>query len=107
MKIVELTYQITDKFPDDERFGLIMQCRKSAVSIPSNIAEGCSRGSAKDQKRFMEISLGSTFELETQILAAQARKYTAPEPIAELLDELDQEQKMLIQYMRKLLENGE
>lgn len=102
MRIVELTYQMTNGFPDSEKFGLTLQCRKSAVSIPSNIAEGSSRKSVKDQFRFMEIAYGSAFELETQVLIAQLLKYSSTELIETLLNELDQEQKMISSYMDKL-----
>ncbi len=102
MRIVELTYKMTEEFPESERFGMKIQCRKSAVSIPSNIAEGSSRWSPKDQYRFAEIAYGSSFELETQVLIAQLLKYSSTELIEELLDELDQEQKMISSYMDKL-----
>ena len=61
-------YEITEQFQNKERFGLVSQMRRVAISIPSNIAEGCSRSSKKELVRFLEISLGSAFELETQIL---------------------------------------
>lgn len=102
MRIVELTYQITSQFPDAERFGLTSQSQRSAVSIPSNIAEGSSRRSLRDQYRFFEIALGSAFELETQTLIAQMRKYASSDLIQTLLDELEQEQKMLVKYMERL-----
>ena len=107
MRIVELTYKMTNDFPDSERFGLKVQCRKSAVSIPSNLAEGSSRRSPKDQYRFAEIAYGSAFELETQVLIAQLLKYASAELIDELLDELDQEQKMIFSYMDKLDGDGD
>jgi four helix bundle protein len=75
---------------------------KAAVSIPSNIAEGSSRQSQKDEFRFMEIALGSSFELETQTLVAQMRNYSSIEIITELLNEIDQEQRMLMKYMEKI-----
>jgi four helix bundle protein len=102
MKIVELTYQITDSFPDFERYGLAAQCQKSAVSIASNIAEGSSRRSEKDKYRFLEIALGSTFELETQILVAQFRNYSSLELIQVLLKEIDEEGGMLSKFMERL-----
>ena len=71
---IELTsevYELTKKFPDDEKFGLISQIRRSAVSIPSNIAEGASRSSIKDFSRFLEVAQGSGFELDTQLLIAE------------------------------------
>lgn len=61
-------YVVTKSFPNDEKFGLISQLRRASVSVPSNIAEGASRSSNKDFKRFLRISLGSCYEIETQLL---------------------------------------
>jgi four helix bundle protein len=66
------TYKITASFPSSEKFGISSQITRAAVSIPSNVAEGSSRKSEKDYHRFIEISLGSSFELETQLLIAKA-----------------------------------
>ena len=66
------TYNLIQSFPSTERFALSSQITRAAVSIPSNIAEGSSRKSDKDYSRFIEISLGSSYELETQLLIAQA-----------------------------------
>ena len=63
--------KISATFPQQEKFGLASQISRSSVSIPSNIAEGSSRTSDKDYNRFIEISLGSSFELETQLLIAK------------------------------------
>ena len=65
--LVKKVYELTAEFPTDERFGLISQLRRCSVSIPSNIAEGSGRGSNKDFARFLSISMGSAFELETQL----------------------------------------
>ena len=78
---------LTQTFPDKEKFGLSSQITKSAVSIPSNIAEGSSRTSEKDYSRFIEISLGSSFELETQLLIAEAVNYGNKELRSALLNE--------------------
>lgn len=64
------SYEITSHFPREERYGLVAQIRRSAVSIPSNIAEGSGRESAKDFERFLRISLGSAYELDTQLYLA-------------------------------------
>lgn len=61
-------YRATQRFPNDERFGLTAQVRRSAVSVPSNIAEGYGRGRAADYARFLRVARGSLFELETQLL---------------------------------------
>ncbi len=65
------SFKLTSTFPKEEKYGITSQITKAAVSIPSNIAEGSSRSSEKDYNRFIEISLGSTFELETQLLKLQ------------------------------------
>lgn len=67
MKLVLEIYKLTDKLPKEEVYGLTSQMRRSAVSIPSNIAEGRRRGSRKELERFMLIACGSGAELETQI----------------------------------------
>lgn len=71
---VEL-YQLTNLFPSEEKFGLVSQIRRAAVSISSNIAEGCSRSSEVDFVRFIEFSIGSAFEIETQLMIANRLKY--------------------------------
>lgn len=67
VQLVKRVYFITATFPNQEKYGLVSQITRSAISIPSNIAEGCSRTSQKDFSRFLQISMGSAFELETQI----------------------------------------
>lgn len=68
-------YQLTMSFPESEQFGLSSQMRRCAVSIPSNIAEGCARESDKESYRFINIAIGSIAELETQINIAQRLGY--------------------------------
>ena len=78
------------------------QITRAAVSIPSNIAEGSSRSSDKDYRRFIEFSLGSSFELETQLLIAKAINVGAEDLANTILKDVDEEQKMLISFMNKL-----
>lgn len=65
------TYELTKRFPESEKFGLISRLKRCAVSIPSNIAEGSSRSSNKDFARFLQIALDSAFEPETQLIISE------------------------------------
>ena len=67
MNLAKETYQLTKSFPKEEIYGLTSQIRRCAISIPSNIAEGKGRGSDKEFVRFLQISLGSLYELNTQL----------------------------------------
>jgi four helix bundle protein len=68
ISLVKTIYEITALYPQTEQFGLTSQMRRSAVSIPSNIAEGCGRNSSKELAQFLYIALGSASELETQVI---------------------------------------
>lgn len=96
------SFKLTASFPKEEKYGITSQVTRAAVSIPSNIAEGRSRSSEKDYNRFIEIALGSTFELETQLLISQAVSFGDNNLSAEILSDLNEEQKMLISFMNKL-----
>ena len=96
------SFKMIQNFPAIEKFGLSHQISKAAVSIPSNIAEGSSRSSDKDYNRFLEISLGSSFELETQVLLADALIYGDQILRSKILVDLNDEQKMLIGFMKTL-----
>jgi len=71
MDLVVAVYEVTASFPDNEKYGLVSQMRRSAVSIPSNIAEGKMRGSEREFRRFLDIALASAAELQTQIFIAK------------------------------------
>jgi len=94
MNLVTEVYDLTDSLPDQEKYNLVNHMRKSAVSIPSNIAEGYKRNSTDDYKRFINIAQASTSELETQTLLIQ-RLYSdnSTEKVLQLITEV---QKMLI-----------
>ena len=96
------TYKIVETFPKTEKYAIAQQATRAAVSIPSNIAEGSSRFSEKDYKRFIEISLGSSFELETQLLIAKAVNFGDSDLLNSTLNKIDEEQKMLIAFSNKL-----
>ena len=68
--LVTKVYNLTKHLPAEEMYSLTKQIKRSAISIPSNFAEGCSRESEKELKHYVEVSLGSAFELETQLIIA-------------------------------------
>jgi len=96
------SFKLVSTFPKEERYGISSQLTRAAVSIPSNIAEGSSRKSEKDYNRFLEISLGSTFEAETQLLIAAAVNFGNTDMRNEILKDIQEEQKMLSGFMNKL-----
>jgi len=97
-------YRLTANFPNDERFGLTSQLRRSACSIPSNIAEGHARGTTKELLRFLAIARGSLAEMETQFILARHLGYATPEVIEAILVLADEESRML-SGLRKSLES--
>tara|TARA_R110002073_G_scaffold8207_1_gene45698 strand:- start:137830 stop:138189 length:360 start_codon:yes stop_codon:yes gene_type:complete len=102
MIFVTEIYKISKPFPDEEKFGLTSQIRRSAVSIPSNISEGYGRDGLNDYIRFLNIALASLFELQTQIEIAYNLKYIKKENF-EILYELSREiEKMLSSFIRSL-----
>lgn len=88
-------YKLTENFPSAEKFGLTKQIQRAAVSVSSNIAEGSSRASEKDFAHFLEISLGSSFEVETQLLISKNLHYISEEKYIEIMNELAILQKQL------------
>lgn len=96
-------YRVTKYFPQDEKYGLTSQITRAAVSIPSNIAEGTGRGSKKDFSRFLDISRGSSNELETLLIIAEKTDLVKADSISPLLKEIDEIQKMLNAFKTSLL----
>jgi four helix bundle protein len=102
IEIVKDVYTTVEGFPRHEVFGLTSQMRRSAVSIPSNIAEGFNRFHNKEYKQFLYVALGSCAELETQIEIAAELEYLAAEAKGALLEKLDHETRMLRNLVKKL-----
>jgi four helix bundle protein len=102
VKLTVEVYKVTTTFPSDEKYGLISQIRRAVVSIPSNIAEGSSRASDKDFLRFLSISLGSAFELETQLILAQELRLTDFSNLEKIINKLSDIQKMIIGLQNKI-----
>ena len=101
IEIVDDVFKILEVFPGDERFGLISQMSRCSISIPSNIAEGSSR-TDKSFSHFMDISLGSSFELETQLIIACNRNYISKEQLTKIGEKIQEFQKMTMGFQNKL-----
>ncbi len=102
ISIVLDVYNASKKFPPEELYGLTSQIRRSAVSIPSNIAEGSGKNSDKDFSRFLDIALGSSFELETQIIIAQKLNFLKDQDFTDLTDKVIEEQKMISGLQKRI-----
>lgn len=95
MEVVEDIYSITKEFPKEELFGLSLQMRKAAVSIPSNLAEGCGRGTKPQLIHFANNSQGSAFELETQALLTKRLHFCQWDRIDPVVEKIIRVQKMI------------
>lgn len=102
IEIVKKIYAITKHFPNEEKFGIVAQLTRAAVSIPANIAEGSSRNSDKDYARFLQIALGSAFEIQTYLIIAKEMKWAKAEEINELELLLEEEIKMIHRFINTL-----
>ncbi len=103
MNLVVIIYELTDNLSNSEKFGLIKQMRRAAVSIPSNIAEGSGRGSIPQFIQFLNIAQGSAFELETQLLLLERMNLASSEDIKTPMDLLVYIQKMNFKLKQSLL----
>lgn len=104
--MVKTIYFLATLLPVEEKFGLRSQICRAAISIPSNIAEGCSRNSEIEFKRFLEIALGSSFELETQLYIIQEIPLITSEKIQPIIDQLHISQKMINNLIGKIKANS-
>lgn len=95
IEIVKQIYALCDNLPSEEKFGLKSQITRASVSIPSNIAEGCSRNSDIEFKRFLEIAMGSLFETETQLIISQELGFIPKEDLITIFKLLNKEAKMI------------
>ncbi len=99
--VVEV-YKLTKKFPDSEKFGLLPQMQRCAVSVPSNISEGCGRGTPAQLKHYLNISFGSICELETQIIIAHELTYCEKEEMEKFCEEIAAIKKMMFRFKKTL-----
>lgn len=100
--LVTLIYIVLKKFPDEEKFGLVAQIKRSSVSIPSNIAEGYGRNYTKDYSRFLQIARGSLYEMQTQIEISKNLNFISETDVKEILNLALEIEKMLNSLINKL-----
>ena len=101
----DLVYRETRLFPAEERFGLTNQMRRAAVSVSSNLAEGCSRTSQNDFARFVEIATGSVFEVVSQAFISRREGFMNEESFRALYSAAEEQSRMLSGLRRSLLSN--
>ena len=102
IELADEIYVITDSFPKNEEFGLKSQIRRCTVSVASNIAEGSSRSSNKDFNRFLEISLGSLYELQTPIIISGNRNYLEISRTEIIENKITELQRMISGFQKNL-----
>jgi len=101
---VKRIYQITGDFPSEEKFGMVSQMRRSAISIASNISEGAGRNNKKEFNQFLGIAQGSSAELETQLIISCELGFLTNQMANELIKDLDEISKMIIGLQYKISE---
>lgn len=101
MDIAKIIFQLTSNFPSTEKYGLISQMNRCSVSMPSNIAEGSSRTN-KSFSHFLDIALGSSFELQTQLLLANANNFITDEMTKSIESKLEEFQKATMTFQNTL-----
>ena len=102
MRLTKNIYLVCAEIPHDERFGLISQMKRSAVSICSNIAEGAGRNTNGEFNQFLGIANGSSFELQTQLLLSKELNLLNKEKVDRLLEDLNEIQKMVYTFKQNL-----
>ncbi|NAS13957.1 four helix bundle protein [Poritiphilus flavus] len=102
--LVSMIYTLTKEFPKDEQYGLTLQLRRSAILVPSNIAEGCGRRTATDTIQFLHIARGSLYELETQLYLGFDQAFISNDRFDKLFERIVECKKLLkgfINYYKK------
>jgi len=101
-KLVLDVYKTTKDFPSSELYGLTNQIRRAAVSIPSNIAEGCGKEGQAEFARYLRIAMGSANELEYQLILSHDLQYIETQEFEDLIDEVNQLKRMLVTFVKRI-----
>ncbi len=102
IELVENIYKLCEVFPLEEKFGIVSQIKRAAVSIPSNIAEGSARNSKKEFIQFCYISLGSLSEIETQLIISNRLKFISNEDLEKNILTIETLRKKLLNFIKYL-----
>lgn len=102
IELAKMIYKVTEVFPSTKKFGLISQIQRASISIASNIAEGSSRKSETDFARFLEIAIGSAFEVETQLIIAKELNYLDESNFESLISKINNLQKQINALITKI-----
>ncbi len=102
IELVEEIYRISKEFPKEELYGIVNQIRRSAVSLPSNIAEGFVRYHNKEFKQFLFIALASSAEVEAQLIVSNKLKYITKRKLDELSNRIDKLNRMIMALIKRL-----
>ena len=102
IEIVAFVYQVTKRFPKEEKFGLISQMQRASVSIPSNVSEGFARQYNKEFIQYLYMSLGSCAELETQTIVSKQLQFIHNNDFSKLCELLDHESRMLMRLIQSI-----
>ena len=102
IKLTKTVYLLTSELPSDEKYGLNSQIKRSAISIPSNIAEGAGRNSNKEFKYFLSVANGSAYELQTQLILSTELNLIAKEKVNPVIELCIEIQKMNYSFQQKL-----
>ena len=102
IELVELIYKICEKYPNEEKFGIVSQIKRASVSIPSNIAEGSARNSQKEFIQFCYIALGSLSEVETQLIISKKLNFISDNTLNEILKKVEVLRKKLLNFIKYL-----
>lgn len=102
MDMVVEVYKTTEKFPSTERYGITSQIRRSAVSVPSNVAEGAGKNSDKDFVRYLSIAQGSSYELQTQLILSHRLGFIEKAKCEVLVNDISEIQKMNYRFQESM-----
>ncbi len=101
--LVKAVYEITEKLPKDELYGLTSQIRRAVVSVPANIAEGAGRGTDRDFGHFLNIARGSLFELDTLLILAKDLEYISESELGTVSEMISEIIKMMVSFQNRLV----